>query len=147
MAQTAISQKAVGPSVYANLYMIALMENDQASLQRASVAVAGTDVEPIALTITAAYQDAMGEVKLARETMGKAAESAKKHGQTEFDANQLVRQSHRDAVHGFTDRARKEASEALAFPLNRYARGGIATTLARIGDTAESRKIIEAVSC
>ncbi len=145
VAQTAISQKAAGPSVYANLYMIALMENDQAGLQRASAAVVGTDVEPIALAITAAYQDAMGEVKLARETMGKAGESAKKHGQTEFDANQLVQQSYRDAVHGFTDRARKESSEALAFPLNRYARGGIATTFARIGDAAESRKIIEAV--
>ena len=145
VAQTAISQKAAGPSVYANLCMIALMENDQAGLQRASAAVAGSDVEPMALAITAAYQDAMGEVKLARETMAKAGESAKKHGQTEFAANQLVQQSYRDAVHGFTDRARKESSEALAFPLNRYARGGIATTFARIGDAAESRKIIEAV--
>ncbi|MGB7730796.1 MAG: protein kinase [Candidatus Acidiferrum sp.] len=145
VAQTAISQKAASPSVYANLYMIALMENDQAGLQRASAAVAGTDVEPIALSITAGYQDSMGQVKLARETMSKAGESAKKHGQTEFEANHLVQQSYRDAVHGFTDRARKEASEALAFPLNRYARGTVATSFARIGDAAESRKIIQAV--
>ncbi len=145
VAQTAISQKAASPSVYANLYMIALMENDQAALQRASAAVAGTDVEPTTLAITAAYQDAMGEVELARETMRKAGESAKLHGQTEFGANQSVQQSYRDAVHGFTDRARKDASEALAFPLNRYARGTVAATFARIGDAAESRKIIEAV--
>jgi eukaryotic-like serine/threonine-protein kinase len=145
VAQTAVSQKAASPSVYANLYMIALMENDQAALQRALAAVAGTDVEPNALAMTAAYQDAMGEVKLARETMSKAAQSAKQHGQTEFSANQLVQQSYRDAVHGFTDRARKGASEALAFPLNRYARGSIAATFAQIGDAGESRKIIEAV--
>jgi serine/threonine protein kinase/tetratricopeptide (TPR) repeat protein len=145
VAQTAISQKAASPSIYANLYMIALMENDQAALQRASAAVAGTDIEPTALAITAAYQDAMGEVKLARETMGKAGESAKQHAQTEFGANHLVQQSGRDAVHGFTDRARREASEALASPLNRYARGGLAGTFARIGDASESRKIIDAV--
>ena len=145
VAQTAISQKTASPSVYGNLYMIALMENDPATLERASAAVAGTDMEPTILAITAAYQDAMGEVNLARETMRKAAESAKQHGQTEFGANQLAQQSLRDSVHGFTDRARKEASEALAFPLNRHERGGVAATFARIGDVAESRKIIEAV--
>ena len=126
--------------------MIALMENDQAGLQRALAAGAGSDVEPMALAITAAYQDAMGEVKLARETMAKAGESAKKVWPDRICRQRnWCRRSYRDAVHGFTDRARKESSEALAFPLNRYARGGIATTFARIGDAAESRKIIEAV--
>ena len=145
VAQSAISQRTASPSVYANLYMIALLENDQAALQRASAAVAGSDMEPATLAITAEYQDAMGQVKLARETMRKAGESAKQHGQNEFAANQLAQQSLRDAIHGFTDRARKEAAAALAFPLNRHERGAVAATFARIGDAAESRKIIEAV--
>jgi eukaryotic-like serine/threonine-protein kinase len=145
VAQTAISQKVASHSIYSNLYMIALMENDQAGLQRASAAMGGTDAEAAALAITAAYQDAMGEVKLARETIAKAGELAKKHGLTEFDDAELVQQSYRDAIHGFTDRARQEASEAHALPLHRYARGEIAITFARLGDAAQSRKIIEAV--
>jgi predicted Zn-dependent protease len=84
----------------------------------------------------------MGKVKLARETMLKASESAKQHGQTELTAAQIARQSVRDAMHGFTDSARKKASEALALQLNRREQGSVAFSLALIGDVAQSRKIL-----
>ena len=143
VAQTAISQKAASPSVYTNLYLIALMENDKAAAQRALSALAGSEGEPRTLRIAAGCQDAMGKIKLARETMQKAAELAKQHGQTEFVASQLVGQSFNDAIHGFTERARKEATEALAVPMERLLRGSSAITFALLGDAAQSRKILD----
>ncbi len=144
VAQTAISRKAAAPSIHVNLSTLALIENDQAALQRASAAAAGTDAEPVSIEAIGEYQDAIGKVKLARETMAKAGESAKQHGQTELPASQIARQSVRDALHGFTDSARKKATEALTMNVNRFERGSVAFTFALIGDVAQSQKILDA---
>ena len=145
LAQTAISQKAAGPSVYGNLYEIALMENDQAGLQKAAAAIAGSDMEPNSLGVTASFQESMGRIKLAHETSLKGVASAKQHGQTEFASRVLVQHSLADALHGFTDRARKEATEVLPVPLNRFVRGALAMSFAQLGDAAQSRKILDAL--
>jgi eukaryotic-like serine/threonine-protein kinase len=142
VAQTAISQKAGSPSIHTNLLLIAMMQNDQAAMQRELAAVVGTDMEAPSLEFAGEYQDAMGKLKLSRETLLKAVESAKQHGQTELPAAQMARQSIRDAMHGFTDSARKKASEALALQLNRREQGSVAFSLALIGDTAQSRQIL-----
>jgi len=145
VAQTAIAQKAASPAIHANLYAIALMQNDPAALERESTAVAATDVEPQVLELAGEYQDAIGEVKRSRETMQKALESARQHSRREFPGAVSARQAVRDALHGFADSARKKASEALALPLNRYERGSVAFAYALIGDGPQSRRILDDV--
>ena len=143
LAQTAIAQKAASPGLHANLYVIALLENDQAAAQRELAAVSGSNMEATTWLIAAEYQDAMGKVKLARETSLKATEVARQHGQTELASNLTVRHAVADSLHGFADRARKEATEALAFSMNRYARSALAFAFAQLGDAVQSRKILD----
>ncbi len=145
LAQTAISQKAAAPNIHTNLYIIALLEGDQAAAQRELAAVSGSDAEATTWLFTAAYQDALGKVKLARETSLKAVEVAKQHGQTELASNLTVQHALADSLHGFTDRARQEATEALGFSLNRHARGALAFAFAELGDTVQSRKILDSL--
>jgi eukaryotic-like serine/threonine-protein kinase len=145
VAQSAASQKVTSYGITTNLYQLALMQNDQPALQSLSATAAGTAQASHEWEDLGEYQDAMGQRKLSRESMLKAVDSAKQHGQTELPAGQMARRSVRDAMHGFPDSARKEAAEALTMPLSRYERGSVAFTYALLGDAPQSRKILDAL--
>ena len=56
LAQTAISQKAAAPNIHTNLYIIALLEGDQAAAERELAAVSGSDAEATTWLFTAVYR-------------------------------------------------------------------------------------------
>ena len=143
VAETAKSLKVDAIGVHNSLFAIATLQGDQAAMQRESAWGNGKAIEAIFLQRTSFYQDAIGKIKLSRETAQHALDLGKQHGFTELPTSITGTQAFRDASHGFTDSARQKADEVLRLPGDIFPRSSAAMTLAELGDTAQSQKLID----
>jgi hypothetical protein len=88
------------------------------------------------------YQDSIGRIKLSRETAQRAVEVAKKYGYIEFSGSTTGGQAIRDAAHGYNESARLKATALIRLPRNTFPPMMSALTLAFIGDSAQSQKLL-----
>jgi tetratricopeptide (TPR) repeat protein len=69
-------------------------------------------------------------------------EAAKRYGYPESIGNAMGGQAMRDAAHGYTDSARQKATALMHLPRNTFPPIMAALTLACIGDSAQSQKLL-----
>src|SRR5262249_12184109 len=136
VAEQASAQRADSSSTHSMLFQIAFIRGDQGAMQRESSWGAGTPDEVVLLASYAASLDSIGKAKAGREARQRVRSAANRYGMQEFSAIMDAVQATNDGAHGFSDKAREEAHEALRlFPKGR-ARGVAALALAQIGDVA-----------
>jgi hypothetical protein len=146
VAEQASSQGADSASTHSMLFEIAFIHGDQAAMQREASWGAGTPEEVFVLVTAANALDSIGKIKGGREARQRAMSGATRYGMNEFASILQAVQAGRDASHGYTTLAQAEAAEAL----RQYPKGNMrmvaAVALAQTGDTARSRKLIDAIS-
>ena len=89
------------------------------------------------------FQDAQGKIKAGREARQRVISAANRYGMPEFASIMKAAQAIRDGGHGFSDKAREEANEALRLFPKGNVRGVAALALAQIGDAAKAKKLMD----
>jgi len=143
VAQSAISQNRAPFTIRLYLLFIAVVQKDDAAIQTQMNWAAGKPPEAFFDLRYASYQDSLGKVKLAGQLFQRAADRALKNGMTEFPINMMSMQALHDAAYGLVDAARQKAADALKNPGGRNMQANVAVAYAFIGDTAQSRKLID----
>jgi eukaryotic-like serine/threonine-protein kinase len=143
VGQVALTQLHNPTDTHFVLYEIALNQNDETAMKRERAALTGTGLEPSAVALTSSYEDALGKIKLSRETHQQAVEMGKKHGLNEMPVNLMAAEAVRDVSHGFVDSARHKASGSLSQSESRSVRASAALVFAQIGDIAQAQKVID----
>jgi len=142
VAQSAVSQKHDNVAVHLGLLELAAIQKDDAAFQAQLNWAAGKPVEPDFLLRAAAYQDSLGKLKLGAEIGQRTADLGGKYGLSEMPAYTTSSKAFHDAVYGFAEAARQEAS-SLQHNSNPFVRDGLAATYAFIGDTKLSEEITD----
>jgi len=143
VAQSAISQKHDSFTIHLYLYLIGCYQKDDAAMRRELAFGAGKPIEPFFLMRLAVYQDSLGKINLSRETAQRTNELAKQFNLSAMPENILAGQAQRDAVMGYTERARKSASAVMRDSDERYLREGAAVAVAFNGDFPEAQKLLD----
>jgi eukaryotic-like serine/threonine-protein kinase len=143
VAEQATAQKVDSTSTHAMLFQIAFLRGDQATMQREVSWGAGTPNEVFLLANYASAQDSIGKIKAGREAWQRGMSAATRHGMNELTAIFQAAQGIRDAQHGFPDRAREEANEALRLFPKGGVRGVAALAFAQAGDVANAGKLAQ----
>jgi eukaryotic-like serine/threonine-protein kinase len=143
VAQSAISQKRDSFTIHLYLYLIACYQKDDATMQRELAFAAGKPIEPFFLLRLALHQDSLGKINLSRETAQRTNELAKQFNLSAMPENILAGQAQRDAVMGYTERARQSASAVMRDSGERYLREGAAVAFALNGDFPEAQKMLD----
>jgi serine/threonine protein kinase/tetratricopeptide (TPR) repeat protein len=143
VAEQASAQKADSPSTHSMLLDVAFIRGDQTAMQRESSWGAGTPDEVFLLARVADILDSQGKVKAGREARQRVVSAANRYGMQEFASVMYVAQAVRDGAHGFSDKAREEANEALRLFPKGNVRGAAALALAQIGDVAKARNLAD----
>lgn len=146
VAQTATAQKHASFTIRLYLIYIAAVQHDDAAMKEQLEWAAGKPPEAFMVQRLASYQNSMGKVKLADETYKRTVDLALKNGLTELPNNMTSLKALHNAEYGFTDQARKKAAEALKLSDSRNVRANAAVAYAFIGDSAESKKLIDKLS-
>ena len=146
VAQSAISQNRAPFTIRLYLIYIAALQKDEAVIQEQLKWAAGKPTEPFFESRYASYQDSLGKVKLGSEVFQQAADLGLKNGMAESSINIRSVEALHEAAYGFVDVARQKAAEVLKYTASRRARANVTLALAFIGDTAQSKKLIDQLS-
>jgi serine/threonine protein kinase/tetratricopeptide (TPR) repeat protein len=144
ISEQAAVQKVDSASTHTVLLTVAFLRGDQATMQREAAWGSGTPDEVYLLARVADFLDSLGKIKAAHETRERVIAAANRYDMKEFAAIMKGAQAIRDAAHGFSDRAREEAGEALHLFPEGDVRGIAALALAEIGEVARAQKLIDA---
>jgi eukaryotic-like serine/threonine-protein kinase len=142
VAKQAIAQKVDPWSVHMTLYWTAYVRGDQNAMQQEVALATGKLHEPIILHLHGQGECALGKVKQARETFSHSAQVAEAQGHKSWGALNRTAEAFCDADTGFAADARQAINTALALSDDSGQRTAAAIVFARIGDTAQSEKLI-----
>ncbi len=143
VAQSAISQNRAPFTIRLYLMYLAAIQNDEGAFQEQLKWAAGKPTEQFFELRYASYQDSLGKVKLGGELFQQAAGLGVKNGLTELPISIISVQALHDAGVGLADSARQKAAEALKHKASRNVEANLTLTYALIGDTAQSKKLID----
>ena len=132
--------------IRANLYYLAFLSGDTAEMERDVAWAAGRPGEEDQMLNTHADTQAYyGRLEKARDLARRASDSAVRSDAKETGAQWLAVQALREAELGNVTAARQAVARALALAQGRDVKVAAALALARTGETAQSRTILEAL--
>ena len=143
VSETAKAAKVDAIGVHFALQGIAFLQGDPAVFQRESAWGNGKAIEAFFVFRVGMTQDAVGKIKLSRQTSQHAMELAKQHGLSELPGNVIANQALRDLMHGYAESARQKAAELPHLPGDINPRAGAAMTFAQLGDSAQAQKNLD----
>jgi eukaryotic-like serine/threonine-protein kinase len=146
IADTAKSLKVDQIGVHFSLLAIALLQADQAAIDREMSWANGKAIEAFFLQRLSAFQNAVGKVKLSGETAQRAMDMGKQHGFEELATLITGTEALRDSLHGSNESARQKANAVLRLPGRILPRASAAMTFAELGDTPQAQKLIDDLS-
>jgi serine/threonine protein kinase/Flp pilus assembly protein TadD len=130
----------------ADLYFLAFLAGDNAEMERQVAWAAGRpSEEDLMLNTHADTQAYYGRLEKARDLARRATDSAVRADAKETGAQWLAYQGLREAELGNVTAARQAVARALALAPGRDVKVLAALALARVGETAQSRAIFEAL--
>ena len=142
VAEEARASKLQVIGIHFVLTDIAYMRGDRAGYERELQAVKGTPAEQFLLFFNAAWQSAMGKVRLSRDFWQRARETATNSGAKEFAVGILTLEAYDDALMGYEPDARQKASRALELSADPDVRSGSALAFAAAGDVQRSASLV-----
>jgi tetratricopeptide (TPR) repeat protein len=132
--------------IRANLYSLAFLSGDTAEMERDVAWAAGRpSEEDQMLNLHADTQAYYGRLDKARDLARRASDSAVRSDAKETGAQWLVYQALREAELGNVTAARQEVARALALAPGRDVKVLAALALARTGETAQSKTLLDAL--
>jgi eukaryotic-like serine/threonine-protein kinase len=135
-----------GLTIRADLYALAFLSGDTAEMERQVQWAAGRPGEEDQMFSSHADTQAYyGRLEKARDLARRASDSAVRSDAKETGAQWLAFQGLREAELGNVAAARQAVTRALALAPGRDVRVAAALALARIGETAQSRTILESL--
>ncbi len=135
-----------GLGVRIDLYTLAFLSGDAAEMERQVAWAAGRPGEEDQMLNTHADTQAYyGRLQKARDLARRAADSAVRADAKETGAQWLALQALREAELGNVSAARQAVARALTLAPGRYVKVLAALTLARTGETAQSKSLLEAL--
>jgi eukaryotic-like serine/threonine-protein kinase len=135
-----------GLNIRGDLYSLAFLSGDTAEIERQVAWAAGRPgEEDQMLNAHADTQAYYGRLEKARDLARRAADSAVRADAKETAAQWLACQGLREAELGNVTAARQAVARALALAPGRYVKVLASLALARTGETAQSRTILEAL--
>lgn len=134
------------PSFHFTKMELAFLRGDMAGVEHEIAWATGKPDEPIVFDIGADIECALGKAQSAEAAYERAAASAQRAGWNEFLAFVRDDASVCEAELGNLSAARERATQALASSNVRMVRAFSAANLARVGDTAQAVKILNAVA-
>ena len=143
VAQSAISQKHDPFTIHLYLLYVAVVQKDDAAIQAQMNWAAGKPTEQFFDLRYASYQDSLGKIKPGGEIFQRASDLGLKNGLAELPINIMSVEALHDAAYGFAEAARQKAADALKHPASRNVQANVAVACAFIGDTGQSRKLID----
>jgi serine/threonine protein kinase/tetratricopeptide (TPR) repeat protein len=133
-----------GLYIRGNLYLLAFRRGDKKGMERQLAWAAGRAGDEDAMLSGQADTDAYyGQLVRARDYSRRASESALRAGSKEAAALWQAAAGLREAEFGNTAEARKDAEAALSLQSGRDVKLVAALVLARAGDTAKARRLVE----
>jgi tetratricopeptide (TPR) repeat protein len=146
MLQEAQQKNFDGLLIRSNLYALAFLSGDTAEMERQVAWAAGRPGEEDQMLNTHADTQAYyGRLEKARDLARRAVDAAVRADAKETAAQWLVFQAVREAELGNVAAARQAVARALALAPGRDVKVAAALALARTGETAQSRTILEAL--
>lgn len=134
------------PSLHFTKMDLAFIRGDMAGVEHEIGWATGKPDEPIVFDISADIECALGKGRSAEAAYERAAASAQRAGWNEFVAIVRDDASVCQAEMGNLPAAREKATQALASSNARMVRAFSAANLARVGDSAQAIKIVNAVA-
>ena len=142
VAEQAIAQKVEPWTIHVLLYSLAFIRGDETAMRQEVEGSQGKPQEPVVIILEAQGECAQGRIKKARESYARAVNAAKIQGYKEFAANVVAAEATCDSELGFLIEARQAITTALSLPDSRDSRSIAAYVFARIGDSAQSQKLV-----
>jgi tetratricopeptide (TPR) repeat protein len=145
IVKEAFAKKLDDPSLHANMYALAFLRNDVATMEReASTTVGKASGEDMMFAMQADTEAFFGRLRKARELSRRAVTSAQKADLAEPAAIWQGLAALREAAFGNKEQARTGADEVLRIaPNSRDAQTLAALVLARTGEAQRSRAILD----
>jgi eukaryotic-like serine/threonine-protein kinase len=143
VAEGAKAKKLQVIAAYFVLTDLAYMRGDRAGYERELEAVNGTSAEQFILFFNAAWQGAMGKVRVSRDFWQRARDTATNSGAKDFAAGVLTLEAYDDALIGYPSDARQKASRAIELSADPNTRGGSALAFAAAGDLPRSASLVD----
>ena len=135
-----------GLGVRSDLYVLAFLSGDTAEMERQVAWAAGRPGEEDQMLNTHAdTQGYYGRLQKARDLARRATDSAVRADAKETGAQWLALQAAREAELGNVSAAREAVARALTLAPGRYVKVLAALVLARTGETAQSKSLLEAM--
>ena len=146
IAQQAIKRKLGSGALHLTLAYLALLQGDNASLQREDAAVRQSPYWAAQLdNVYADVAGSQGRLKKMREILGRLIEQAKGANLPEGAAQILLDQAGCEALMGFRSQAADDAAAALKISTSPYVKLGAAGTFALTGQDAPAQSLAEEV--
>jgi serine/threonine protein kinase/tetratricopeptide (TPR) repeat protein len=143
MVQTAQAKQRDSDGLHFTTLNIAILLNDEATIQKEKAWSVGRDGEPWVLRILSDEQAGHGHLKLAREYDEQAAEAGKRVGIAELASWVSCSEAMHDAEFGFPETAKQKAAETLRLPGERSAKSCAAIVYASSGEIGQAQKLID----
>ena len=144
--QKELGLKLGGMNDHADLYMLAFLEGDQATMQQEADWAKGKPDEFVMLEARAEAAASSGKMRQARELYQQAVEGAQQAKLTDNVAGIMSRQARTEAEAGNTSQARESVRAALAMGRNRFELASAGVALATAGDVAQASAIADELS-
>ncbi len=142
VADQAIAQKVAPWTIHLNLYNLAFIRGDEATMRHeVERAKAQSDV-PLVLLLQGQGECAQGRIKKARESYASAVSAAKIHNYMEFAGSAMATEATCDSELGFLKEALQTITAALALSDSKDSRSVAAYVFAREGAGAQSQKLV-----
>ncbi len=142
VADQAIAQKVDPWTIYLVLYNLAFVRGDEAALRQEVERAEGKPQEPFVLLLEGQGECAQGKVKKAKASYDRAVTAAKIHDRKEVAATVMAIEATCDSELGFLKEAHQTMTAALTLPDNKKSRSIAAYVFARVGDSAQSQKLV-----
>jgi eukaryotic-like serine/threonine-protein kinase len=122
---------------------IAILQNDDATIQKEKAWSVGKDGEPLVLRFLSDDEAGKGRRKVASEYDRQAAEAGKRVGIGEIASWVMCSDALHEGEMGYPESEKQKAAETLRLPGERFAKGCAAEAFADAGDLAQAQKLID----
>lgn len=141
--EQALTQKLDGMPFHTELYGIAFVQEDTATMKQQIEWAIGKPNEYVALNWQANTAAFVGRLRQAREFSRRAVDLAQNHNAKEVAARFAVLGTQREALFGNCEQARKNIANALALARNSLSLQNGAVTLAMCGEVGEAQSLVD----
>jgi serine/threonine protein kinase/tetratricopeptide (TPR) repeat protein len=145
LVQTAQAKQRDSDGLHFTLLQIAVLQNDNATIQKEKAWSVGKDGEPWVLRFLSDDAADKGHRKLASEYNQQAAEAGKRVGIAEIASWVMCSEALHEGEMGYPESEKQKAAETLRLPGERFRKACAAEAFADSGDLGQAQKLIDEV--